>query len=129
MVVALRRLVGVDVAEYSVQCPPKSRTAVIVVRAQNGPNLPILHLGRQVGTTDGSGAAHLVFEREANAQLELKLDASGASPKLRPSEAVASFTVHPKDDIYLFDQKFEVISQPIRRPKKPPVDDGPKPLR
>ncbi len=128
LVVVFRKLVGADGAEYTTACPPKTRAVVVVVRAQNGPNLPVFHLGKQVGTTDSSGVAHVVFDLPAGSPLELRLKADEGPIPLRPAEAIASFTVRDQDDIYVFDQKFEKIPQRVRRKPRPVRVDGPTPL-
>jgi len=51
----LRRFVGSKTSPtYSVVCPPAVRSVVAVIRAENGPNLPVLRLGRE-GREDQRG--------------------------------------------------------------------------
>src|SRR6185436_15686582 len=59
--------------EYAVLCPPTTRTVVIAVRADNGPNLPVMYLGREVGRTDPSGAAHVLLQLRPDEQFDLVL--------------------------------------------------------
>lgn len=92
--------------EYVVSCPPLKRTLVVAVRAENGPNLPVRHLGREVGRTDASGAAHVLLEAEAEDSLELTLDTSEHA-NLKPSSPSARFTVGGRDEVATFNQKFE----------------------
>ena len=94
-------------AEYSVLCPPIFRTVVIAVRAERGANLPILQLGREVGRTDGSGAAHVVLKSPPEESLELTLDTS-SNPALRPHNPTTRFRVGQSDEILVFNQAFNL---------------------
>ena len=91
--------------EYSVSCPPLFRTVVVAVRADQGPNLPLLQLGREVGRTDASGAAHVVLQSAPAETVELTLDTS-AHPALRPRNPTTRFRVGQSDDILVFNQSF-----------------------
>jgi hypothetical protein len=105
--IVLRRLSEQDKRpEYVVSCAPLKRRLVVAVRADNGPNLPVRHLGREVARTDSSGAAHVLLEAEAEESVELTLDTSG-KPALRPTNPSARFSVSTKDDVVSFNQKFE----------------------
>ena len=92
--------------EYVVGCPPLKRTLVVAVRAENGPGLPVRHLGREIARTDASGSAHVVLEAEAEESLELTLDTSQHT-NLKPSNPSARFAVGARDDVVAFNQKFE----------------------
>jgi hypothetical protein len=92
--------------EYVVSCPPLKRTLVVAVRAENGPNLAVRHLGREIARTDASGAAHVVLEAESEESLELTLDTSEHS-SLKPSNPSARFAVGARDEVVAFNQKFE----------------------
>ncbi len=94
--------------EYVVSCPPLKRTLVVAVRADNGPNLPVRHLGREIARTDASGAAHVLLETEAEDSLELTLDTSEHAG-LRPSNPSARFAVSARDEVATFNQKFESL--------------------
>ncbi|HMJ15387.1 MAG TPA: hypothetical protein VK524_28420 [Polyangiaceae bacterium] len=94
--------------EYVVSCPPLKRKLVVAVRADNGPNLPVRHLGREIARTDASGAAHVLLEAQAEDSLELTLDTSEHAD-LRPSNPSARFAVAPRDEVATFNQKFESL--------------------
>src|SRR5207247_1568943 len=65
--VVLHRLAEADkTPEYAVSCPPTTRTVVVAVRADNGANLPVRYLGREVARTDSSGVAHFVGKFRAD---------------------------------------------------------------
>jgi hypothetical protein len=95
------------VPEYTVSCPPSLRRVVVAVKAENGPNLPVMYLNRMITRTDVSGAAHFALEVAPNTQFQVTLDTSENS-KLKPPSPTKPFTVPGHDDILLFDQKFEV---------------------
>jgi len=109
--IPLRRLAeGSKTPEYEVSCPPTTRTIVIAVRAENGVNLPVMYLGREVARTDTSGAATVLLEnQDADSQFELKLDTSEkGNEQLRPQNPVNVYTIKRADDVFTFDQKFTI---------------------
>jgi hypothetical protein len=125
--VTVRRLSDVKtLPEYHVQCPPLLRTVVVAVRAVNGPNLPVVFLGRERTRTDASGAAHLVLQVPPNQAVELSLDTGGARG-LEPRSPRARFDVRDQDDVFVLEQRFEVERKRRRMGggRRPP---GPRPL-
>ncbi len=113
--VALRRLANDKLPEYFVTCPPATRSVVVAIRADNGPNLPVVFLGREVARTDASGAAHVHLRMKPDEPFELMLQTSTASAdgdELRPRDPTASFVVKEHDDLFSFDQKFDRIAKP-----------------
>lgn len=114
--VMLKRLTDTTkTPEYAVSCPPKTRSVVVAVRAEGGANLPVMYLGREVARTDGSGSAHVMLKLEPGEQFALTL-ATGDDKLVRPQSPVASFAVGNRDDVVLFDQKFERPKAPVYRP-------------
>jgi hypothetical protein len=95
------------VPEYTQSCPPSLRRVVVAVKAENGPNLPVMYLNRMITRTDASGAAHFALEVAPNTQFQVTLD-TAENTKLKPPSPTKPFTVPQHDDILLFDQKFEV---------------------
>lgn len=112
---------------YEVSCPPTTRTIVVAVRADNGPHLPVMFLGREVAKTDASGAAHVSLQLRPDEafQLMLKTSATEEGKWLRPQDPVATFRVKHHDDVVTFDQTFEEKRRPAIRWSRP---TGPKPL-
>jgi hypothetical protein len=104
--------------EFDVSCLPTSRTVVVAIRAENGPNLPVLHLGKEVSRTDGAGAAHVMFTMKPHESINLVLSTQGTD-RLRPQNPAASFTVRESDDIFIFDQKFELEKKKVVSPRQP----------
>ena len=113
--------------EYKVACPPTTRTIVVAVRADEGPNLPVMFLGREVGRTDASGAAHVMLKMRPDEAFQLMLKTSGSEEgeRLRPQDPVATFRMKNHDDMVTFDQEFKVERR-IRRWR--PKPKGPTPL-
>lgn len=116
--VRLTRVVGDRVPEYRVSCPPLRRRVVVAVRAENGPNLPVLYLNQVVATTDASGAAHFALELEPGT-FQVAIDSSSRKD-LKPPNPSRLFTVAQRDDILLFQHKFDVAKQKKRIWVAPP---------
>lgn len=94
--------------EYEVTCPPTTRTVVVAVRADGGPNLPVMYLGREVARTDGAGAAHVMLKLKPDESFDLVLGtAEKTAERLRPQNPFASFAVKDRDEVFVFDQRFE----------------------
>ncbi len=125
--VTLRRIASPSKRpEYATSCPPATRTIVVAVRADNGPNLPVLYLGREVGRTDESGAAHVLLTLKPDDTFQLMLKTDGESgDRLRPQNPIATFVVKGQDDVLTFDQTFVVEHKKYR----PSVPRGPTPLK
>jgi hypothetical protein len=64
------------VPEYFTSCAPEVVKVVVAVRAEGGPNLPILFLGQEIARTDASGTAHVSLSLPPNSQFELTLSTS-----------------------------------------------------
>jgi hypothetical protein len=100
--------------EFDAACPPATRSIVVAVRAENGSNLPIVYLGREIARTDGAGAATVLFNMKPDEQFDLSLKTAG-NDRLRPQNPVATFRVKEQDDIFTFDQKFALEPKPVVR--------------
>lgn len=127
LVIPMQRLAeGSQAPEYEVSCPPTTRTIVVAVRAENGPNLNVLYLGRVVGRTDEAGAATVLLkDLDADAQFELTLDTTEkGNEALRPHNPTSVFTVKRSDDVFTFDVKF-VIEEKKKVWKYVPKKSGP----
>lgn len=120
--VTLRRIADpTKMPEYEATCPPLTRTMVVAVRADKGPNLPVMHLGREVARTDASGAAHVVLKMRPDESFQLMLNTSETEEgeRLRPQDPVATFRVRHHDDVVTFDQTFKVERKVYYRRPKP----------
>ncbi len=98
-----------------VNCIPEQRRAVFVIRTGQ-PNLPILLDGQVVARTNELGVAHVVREATPNTSFRLKVDTSG-NPRLRPQEPGMQFVLAAHDEVFAWDQHFEV-ERPRRRVRR-----------
>ena len=104
--------------EYRVSCAPLVRSLVVAIRAENGPNLPVKYLGKEIARTDQAGAAHALLRVSPGETVTLTLDTSGeAGARLSPKNPELKLTAQERDDVVLFDQTFtrEVESKPRAR--------------
>ncbi|MFO0677805.1 MAG: hypothetical protein U0169_14810 [Polyangiaceae bacterium] len=126
LTVTLRRLVDPGkTPEFSAECRPTTRTVVVLVRAENGPNLPVLYLNREVARTDASGAAHVLMKMNADEQFDLRIGTTEkGSEGLRPQNPVATFRVAQRDEVFVFDARFAVDAPKVHGP----APRGPTPV-
>lgn len=122
LLVPLRKLSDAKPPEYTAKCPPNYRKVVIVIRAENGPFVPIKHLGQMVGRTDASGTATLLANARPNESLEFTLNTSAdeAFKRHSPVDPTVQYLVQPQDEVVVLNQSFDVA-------KPPPVYIAPKP--
>jgi hypothetical protein len=116
LVASLRRLSDpAKLPQYDAACPPLERLVVVAVRAENGPNLPVLYLGNEVGRTDAAGAAHVMLKMKPGTSFELVLStAERGNEALRPQNPRLPFTVRAQDDLFVFEQHFTREGEPAR---------------
>lgn len=117
---------GSSKPEYRVACKPELRSMVVSVRADNGADLPVRYLGREVARTDANGAAHVVLKAAPGENLTLELDTS-AQRTLSPQNPRFSVVVPDHDEMALFDQPFVKPAPP--KAKHAPRPAGPIPIR
>src|SRR6266576_3542076 len=69
----------------------------VVIRAQNGPFVPIKHLGQTVGRTDESGTATFLANVKPNDNLEFTLNTSAddAFKRHSPIDPTVQYLVQP----------------------------------
>ena len=120
LAIALRRFEGGKISEYEVACPPLVRRAIVGIRAENGPNLPVVFLGNVVARTDASGAAHFALDVKPGESFDVQL-ATETKPKLLPRNPSRTFVMPPHDEILVFSQSFS------GEKKKPVYRGSPKP--
>jgi hypothetical protein len=106
--------------EYAVACPPSVRRVVVAVRAENGPNLPVMYLDREVTRTDASGAASFALEVAPGTQFTVALS-TAERKDMKPINPSKLFVVSAQDDVFLFDQKFEIERKKYVAPPVPTV--------
>ncbi|MGC4089347.1 MAG: hypothetical protein QM756_15960 [Polyangiaceae bacterium] len=103
---------------YKLVCQPEQRLLVVAVRASNGPNLPVLYLGKEIGRTDSNGVTHVQVRARPGERFELALD-TAQSPKLIPQHPTAVFVAKAEDELLLFEQAFKVPQPKQTRQKAP----------
>lgn len=107
---------GGGVASHLARCRKLRHRLLVAVRAEGGPNLPILRLGRTVGTTDASGAATLMFDLDVDERVELTLSTESlAKEKVTPRDPTAVLDVQDADAVKLFDIKLTRPKAPARK--------------
>jgi hypothetical protein len=118
---SLRRLADrTKLPQYDVVCPPLERTIVVAIRADNGPNLPVMYLDREIARTDASGAAHVILPVKPGDSFQLTLATNEkGNEKLRPQNPSLPFTARGQDDLLLFEQRFTREREPVRYVKGP----------
>lgn len=111
--------------EYRATCAPLLRSLVVAVRAQNGPNLPVRYLGKEIARTDAAGACHALLKVTPGETVTVTLDTSAAEhAKLMPRSPELKLTVPARDELVVFDQKFtREAEKPTKQRKK--VAPGP----
>jgi hypothetical protein len=101
--------------EYRVSCQSTRHSMVIVVRADGGPDLPVIYLGKEIARTDSSGAASVMMEMDVHDRVELTLSTAGKEKeKIHPQNPVAVFEMADHEDVQVFAVAF------TRDKKKPP---------
>jgi hypothetical protein len=103
---------GSPVPVFETRCTALMRSVVVGIRTENGPGLPIIYLGKEIGRTDASGAAHVVLNLPPDETASLLLDTSNA-PALRPQNPSIVFKVGRRDELLLLEQKFVVFQRRI----------------
>jgi hypothetical protein len=136
--ITLRHVVSLDPntaalgLQVSIACPPAQRHGVVVVRAggdQAHPDVPVLIDGREVARTDASGVAHVALDMQPGQSFQVLL-ATVDQPLLRPQSPRQSFTFPDGDELFVFDQQFQVEEPPRvrsrrRRPRTQAAPAGP----
>lgn len=115
----LRQFEGIDPSasrgmEITLRCRPTTRLAAFIVRAKNGPHLPVLLDGERVSQTNGSGIAHFSARAAAGTEYTIQLD-TREQPRLRPKSPTHVFTLSNADEIFIVNQTFDVEHEPARR--------------
>lgn len=112
--ISLRRLTDNRSAEYAAACTPQFRRVVVVIKAENGPFIPVMHLGTMIGRTDSSGVATFLANVRPNDQLEFTLKTSDDDHFKRhhPTDPSLTYLVQPAEDVVVLAQEFKVDKPP-----------------
>ncbi len=122
----LRPFEGIDASapggmEITLRCRPTKRLAAFVVRAKNGPHLPVLLDGQEVARTNANGVAHFSASAGPSTEFSIQLDTNGL-PRLRPKSPMYLYTLPDADEIFVVNQSFEVDDEPRRaRHRRPRI--------
>lgn len=112
--------------EFQVSCPPLLRQLVVAVRANRGPDLPLLYRGREIARTDRHGAAHALLTAAPGDTLSLTLDTSkDANSQLMPQHPELRVTMPERDDVVVFEQTFTRPKPKFVPKPKPPEPELP----
>lgn len=105
---------------FEARCTALAHSLVVAIRAENGPNLPVIYLGKELGRTDAEGVAHVVLKVPPGETASLRLDTSGA-PALKPQNPEMLFKASNRDEMLLLEQKFSIVRKTVVvRPKARP---------
>jgi len=127
LVVSIRRSSNAGSSyDYDVSCAPLRHSIVVVTRAVNGADLPLLYLGQEIGRTNEQGVLHALVRVPAGESLRVTLDTEDRA--LLPVSPSFDFPSVNHDEIVTVNQVFEpiVVSRPKRLVKK--ADNRPKRL-
>jgi hypothetical protein len=125
LLIGLRQLApGSPAPKFETECIPLLRTVVVGVRAENGPNLPVVRLNRVIGHTDDFGVAHVLLQGTPGEQVTLTLN-TALSPTLRPANPTLTFVIGERDEMVLLEHKFAIQKPVAPRARRPNV---PQPL-
>jgi hypothetical protein len=118
----LRAFEGVDrsqphAMEITLRCRPLKRLAAFVVRASNGPDLPVLLDGQRVARTNGSGVAHFSIRGAPGTEYTVELE-TAERPRLLPRSPTHLFILPNADEIFVINQAFKVENEPPRRGRR-----------
>ena len=92
--------------EVTLRCSPVVRVAVFVVRAANGPNIPIMVNGEHVATTNSAGVAHFSRSGAPRTEYIVQLDASGHRSLLPQSSSVL-VELPDFDELFIVERTFQ----------------------
>jgi hypothetical protein len=91
---------------YEATCTRKMREVVLVVRANNGADIPVEITGKLASATDADGNAHVLLRVNRDvSSLAVSLDTS-AQPKLKPQSPSRVFKLSGKDSVLFYEQSF-----------------------
>jgi hypothetical protein len=113
LTITLRRLADpTKRPEYVIVCRPAIRNIVVSVRVRGASSLPVRYLGRELSRTDEAGVAHVLVRvaPQEDISIELGTDEKG-NEQLRPINPRRSFIARNADDVFVFDQTFDLERQ------------------
>jgi hypothetical protein len=100
--------------QVTLQCRPEKRLAVFVVRADNGPHLPVRLDGALAATTSSHGVAHLFISAVPGSEHSIEID-TAERPLLMPRSPSHHFTIPDVHEVFVVNQSFEAQQVAARR--------------
>jgi hypothetical protein len=97
---------------FEARCTALVHSLVVAIRAENGPDLPVIYLGREVARTDAQGMAHIVLKVPPGETASVRLDTS-AAPALLPQNPDFLFKAGNRDEMLLLDEKFTIVRKRV----------------
>lgn len=106
--------------QLEARCTALTHELVLGIRAENGSDLPVVYLGKEIGRTDESGVAHVVVRLPPGETGSVELS-TRAKPGLTPRNPSLLFKAGNKDELVLLQQKFVVPKRivVVREPSRP----------
>ncbi len=130
IVVRLSKLSDGKSLSASVRCSPLKRKVVVAVRADGGPNLPVIYYGNVIARTDSAGAAHFFVIAKPSEQLQFTLSTDEpGNDRIQPKNPNLTVLVKDQDDVYIVDQPFQQQKTVVVVHSAPAIHhNGPRPL-
>lgn len=97
---------------FEARCTALAHSLVVAIRAENGPNLPVVYLGKELARTDAEGVAHVVLKLPPGETASLRLDTS-AAPALKPQNPELLFKASNRDEMVMLEQKFSIVRKSV----------------
>lgn len=101
--------------QITLECRSLNRIAAFVVKAKNGPGLPVLLNGERVGTTNQFGVAHFSTAGPAGSEYLVDVDASG-EPSLLPRSVSRLVSLPDADALFAITATFRSSGRAKKRP-------------
>lgn len=99
--------------KITLRCKPEKRLAVFIIRAKNGPGLPVLLNGQSVAQTNPSGVAQFSALARPGTDFIVELDTASRS-QLSPQRPKHLRTLPDADEIFVINQSFDLRKSPRR---------------
>jgi len=96
--------------QLKLECRPLTRIAAFIVRAKNGPGLPVSVNGERVTTTNSFGVAHFSRSGPAGTEYVVELDASD-HPTLLPRSAATLVTAPDSNELFIITPSFQSVDR------------------
>lgn len=108
--------------EYVSTCARMRHVVDVEIHAEGGPNLPVVHLGREIARTDATGRTKVQIEGDVHERLELTLSTSAPEhAKLHPQNPFATFEIEEHDVVKPFEVKLTKDKPPKKRAAAKPT--------